>query len=158
MSFAISTLVLLSSVAASAPPPASGPSSTPAATTPNNPGAVLGVGGGDTPAEVYRVALKMSRGAASRVVVVPFATKGKRSGQSDTRAWQEAGARHVTNLNGLDRKSALEAIDKADIIWMGGGAQIKLMQSLAALGAVDAIQRGHRRGITPLQLCQQGRV
>ncbi len=125
-------LLFLAGGAGLEPPPSAGP--------------ILAFGGGSTPASVYKAALRKMGGFDARVVVIPWSTKGKRRGQKDTAEWTEAGARNVVNAGPLKGAEAREAVSKADIIWLGGGAQLRLMEALRKTHLVDAIVARHRSG------------
>ena len=122
------------------------PPPVPPSASPRVPGPVLAFGGGSTPAAVYQAALARAGGRDARVVVIPWSTKGKRRGEKDTSEWQDAGARDVVNAGPMTAPEAHEAVAQADIIWLGGGAQLRLMEALEETKLVAAIRARHEAG------------
>lgn len=111
-------------------------------------GPIFAVGGGTTPVAVYQRMLKAARhGKRAVVVVFPQASK-KADGSIDRADWFEAGANTVIRVLNLKRKrkAAIAALERADIIWFGGGAQRRLMDALTKANLVTHIRRAHSRG------------
>jgi cyanophycinase len=106
------------------------------------------VGGGRTPVEVYQKALTLAGGDKAHVLVIPYASLRNRSGLKSCQLWQRAGAKQITVLDLKDRAAACKAIAEADLIWLGGGNQGRLMTCLSQHGLVDAIRQRFVRGAT----------
>ena len=137
---ALAALALLAGCAAT-------PAGTPAATPPGAPGVapgpVLAVGGGGTPAEALRLGLGHAP-AGARVAVVPFASGREDRGVGAVEMWLEAGAGSAALVP--EDAGARRLLEEADVIWLGGGSQHRLMDSLEALDLVDLIRARHRGG------------
>lgn len=111
-------------------------------------GPVIAVGGGGTPDEVPAVALGLARerhGPEPTVVVVPHASSREDRGVASARMWDAAGA-GSTEILADDSETARAQLVNADVIWMGGGSQFRLLDHLEAGGLVDDLREAHRRG------------
>ena len=111
------------------------------------PGPVVAVGGGPLAPAVYAHMLRLAGGKNARVVVFPQASK-RADGSIDIGHWTEGGAKNVRAFVNLraQRRAVLKALQKADIIWFGGGAQLRLMKALKGAKLVEAILARHRQG------------
>lgn len=107
------------------------------------PGAVVAVGGGGTPDVAVREVMRLA-GDGAAVAVVPFASGREDRGVGSVEMWNEAGARAV--LVDEDATSARAALGSADVIWMGGGNQDRLLDALEELDLVDLIRVRHASG------------
>jgi len=128
--------------------PALAASPAPTSTTaPASPGVVVAVGGGEVPTSVYKRMLKLAGGTRARVLVFPQASKGA-DGSIDTEEWKAAGAVNVQVALKLKARRArvAKAIAQADILWFGGGAQLRLLKDLKAARLVPLILERHRAG------------
>ena len=111
-------------------------------------GPVIAVGGGGTPDEVPVVALELARersGPGPAVVVVPHASAREDRGVASARMWDAAGA-GSTEILADDAETARAQLLDADVIWMGGGSQFRLLDHLEAGGLVEVLRDAHRRG------------
>ncbi|MEE2941468.1 MAG: cyanophycinase [Planctomycetota bacterium] len=111
-------------------------------------GPVIAVGGGGTPDEVPAVALELARarrGPEPAVVVVPHASSREDRGVASARMWDAAGA-GSSELLADDAETARVQLMNADVIWMGGGSQFRLLDHLEARGLVQVLRAAHRRG------------
>ncbi len=110
------------------------------------PGVVLAVGGGGTPAAAVRRGLQEAPRleGGPRVAVVPFASAREDRGLGSVEMWREAGAPSVTLVP--EDEGARSLLESADIIWLGGGSQSRLMESLERLELVELIRDRHRAG------------
>jgi len=107
-----------------------------------DPGPLFVVGGGTVPAEVFRRALDAAGGERARVVVLAQASSLPDAGEGAARQWREAGAKTTVNLKLADRAAALTELERADVIWLGGGDQKKLVAELKGVaGALEAVRR-----------------
>ncbi|MEL6712633.1 MAG: cyanophycinase [Planctomycetota bacterium] len=112
------------------------------------PGAVIAVGGGGTPDVVPTHALELARARTSKpidVVVIPHASRREDRGVASAEMWREAGADRVTILPD-ERDGAVRALQGAEVVWMGGGSQTRLLAHLREQGLVDAVRAAHQRG------------
>jgi cyanophycinase len=114
-------------------------------------GAVVAVGSGPVSQAIYKKALALSPNPkGARVVIFPQASGGRRvkrtAGQKDADDWLKAGAAHAIVINPLTRRKSLPELARADVIWFGGGAQLKLMSALQKKRLISAIRERHRAG------------
>ena len=93
-------------------------------------------------------ALELAGGERARIAILPQASGREGRGESSVEMWREEGAREVRNLDGLPAREAAGAIRGADLIWMPGGDQNRLMRELRELGLVDAVREAYGRGAT----------
>ncbi|MEM9801632.1 MAG: cyanophycinase [Planctomycetota bacterium] len=110
------------------------------------PGAVVAVGGGGTPDSVVVETLRIARSRTETptVVVVPFASTREDRGVGSVEMWAEAGANAI--LLTADARADRRALEQADVIWMSGGDQDRLLDDLERLDLVETIQARHRSG------------
>jgi cyanophycinase len=104
------------------------------------------VGGGPTTQEIAAKTLFLAGGSKARVLIIPQASSRMEVGLLSEEMWRKVGAHHVTILDLKNDKSAQTAIKQADLIWMSGGNQERLMQALTRHGIVQAIRERFRRG------------
>jgi len=109
-------------------------------------GPVVAVGGGGTPSEVLAEILRLARerSDAPIVAVIPFASAREEAGEGLVEFWGEAGAASVVLIT--DDESAADNLRGADVIWMGGGSQNRLLDTLERLDLVDIIRARHASG------------
>lgn len=106
------------------------------------------VGGGGTTPEIVARALQLARGTESYVVVLPHASEREDRGVESAQMWKDAGAAEVVNLIDLrDREAARAELERADLIWFGGGDQKLLMAALREADLIETIQRRAARGV-----------
>ena len=103
------------------------------------------VGGGGTPLAVRKAALARCPDQA-RVVVFPQASRRDDRGADAPAFWGEAGAGEVLVVDPIDPPAAVAAVASADLIWLPGGSQNRLLEALDAAGLSDAIRARHRAG------------
>ncbi|MBX6315664.1 MAG: cyanophycinase, partial [Isosphaeraceae bacterium] len=105
-------------------------------------------GGGTTTPEIMQRTLDLAGGLKAQIVLIPQASPYPTAGQRMLERWRANGAEHVTVLDLTDPKAAVAAIEGADLIWIGGGNQARLMEALAGTGVAEAIQARFQRGAT----------
>lgn len=115
---------------------------------PDTPGSgpVVAVGGGGTPDAVVEETLRLARRNAEHpvVAVVPFASQREDRGVGSVEMWRDAGAAEVVLV--AEDATAAAAIGRADVVWMGGGSQDRLLDALERLDLVETIRARHRAG------------
>ena len=109
-------------------------------------GRLVIVGGGVTPPEVFGRILDMAGGPKARVMVVPQASRDPEAGRKMAALWREVGAKEVVVLDPSEPGLALSAIAAADLIWVRGGSQTRLMDALAGTGIPAAIRERFHTG------------
>jgi len=109
------------------------------------PGPLIVVGGGGTTPEIQRATLELC-GADARVVVIPQASAVEDRGVASVAMWRAAGFAEVLLLDPLVPEAATTAIAQADLIWMPGGAQSRLVAALKEAGLDEAVRARHRAG------------
>lgn len=110
------------------------------------PGPLIAVGGGGTPETVLARALELAGGSSARVLVLAQASQREDAGEGSVRMWRGAGASDVSDLDLADPEAARRAIGQADLIWMPGGSQNRLLEALDGAGLVEAIRARHAAG------------
>src|ERR1700737_3890092 len=111
-------------------------------------GHLIIVGGGPMVPAISDRALTLAGGKRAHVLIVPQASGWSDTGKCSAARWRDAGAKLVTILDLKDKDKALEAVANADLIWMPGGDQGRLMGVLKSQGIVAAIQDRFRHGAT----------
>jgi len=117
----------------------------------DQPGPLVAVGGGSTIRAIRERILESARevglGDQPRVLVVPQASSRENAGGGSVEMWRdEHGLDHVTILKIDDRDAARAQIAAADIIWMPGGNQNRLMRVLRETELIEAIRTRHAHG------------
>lgn len=110
------------------------------------PGALVAVGGGGTSEVVLARALEKAGGSAARVVVLPQASERADAGEDSVEMWRAAGAREATLVRLDESEEARRAIRAADLIWMPGGDQVRLLAALEQAGLVEELRARHASG------------
>lgn len=110
-------------------------------------GRLVVVGGGSMPDEVWRKMVDLAGGKGAVAVVLPYASELPKAGQSDVKRLEDLGVARASIPPLDDPKALVEAIRKADLVWMPGGDQSRLMRALGkAEGAGEAIRERFRAG------------
>jgi cyanophycinase len=110
------------------------------------PGPLLLIGGGRTLPVFCERALGLTGGADTVVLIVPQSSSDPDAGLGSIEMWKEAGARDVTRLQLQDLDQARAAIRRADLIWMPGGSQSRLVDALTEAGLAEELRRRHAQG------------
>ncbi len=106
------------------------------------------VGGGSGIEPIRRRALELAGGARAKVLVVPHASRDPDAGRFMAERWRNDGATHVEILDLSNPETACSAIRTADLIWMRGGDQTRLIEALVKGGVCGAIQARYQEGAT----------
>src|SRR5262245_22545498 len=106
------------------------------------------LGGGPTPAVVFTRTLNLSGGRSAIVAVLPQTYPNDSIGDAAVELWKKTGAREVFKLKLDDMDRARAALDRATLIWMPGGFQGLLMNTLAGTPIADVIRRRFAEGAT----------
>ncbi|HIG10918.1 MAG: cyanophycinase [bacterium] len=110
-------------------------------------GALVLVGGGETPVEALTAALELAGGEEAVVLILPQASQRAERGRGSAKMFVEAGAQTVSVAGDLTDSATREALSQATLVWMGGGSQRRLMEALEAAGLCDELRAMHRRGV-----------
>jgi cyanophycinase len=116
--------------------------------TPAPKGHLVVVGGGSTTPPITRRTLELAGGPSARVLIVPQASASANAGEASATMWRELGAKEVNVLSLADADAAVRAVQSADLIWMPGGDQNRLMEALAKTRVPEAIRERYRQGAT----------
>jgi cyanophycinase len=115
-------------------------------------GAVVAIGGGSEQPELIKDVLALAKGPASRVAILNTASSDPtKSGPAYQRFFQGLGVPQPTVVPLLERDQAyepavLDAIGRADLVYVTGGNQIKLAQTLLDTPAHGALLAAWQRG------------
>lgn len=117
----------------------------------NYPGPLLLAGGGETVPAISDAAIQLAGGIENaRMLIVPQASASLDAGESSAAFWRELGVRRVEILrlddDDTDAEAAREALCRANLIWMPGGVQSRLVDRLAAAGLIDELLLRHEQG------------
>jgi len=105
-------------------------------------GALIVAGGGSLPEELRPRALKMAGGTDAKILIVPWASARENAGSATQKAWQKSGATQVSVIS-EDTSEARNAIEQADLIWLVGGNQSRLMDAFRQRDLIKVIQKSH---------------
>ena len=95
---------------------------------------------------MHRKLLDLAGGTNCNALVIHLASSATNHGAPSVDALREAGATRVVAIPESDAAAAHAAVRAADLIWMPGGDQKKLMADLHRLGVVEAIRERFLRG------------
>ena len=106
------------------------------------------VGGGPTPAEVFSRALALSGGPSAIVAVLPQTFPGDSIADAAVTMWRTFQPREVVKVSRTDPAAARAALERASLIWMPGGFQGLLMQTIRGTPIPDIIRARFLAGAT----------
>lgn len=86
-------------------------------------------------------------GPAARLVLVPHASAVPENWQVSMDRWRSVGAHHAENLDLTNLERAVAQIEEADLVWLGSGDQVRLVNALAASPLREALRRRYREGL-----------
>lgn len=109
-------------------------------------GCLVVAGGGPIPADVFRRALDLAGGRKAHVLVIPQASALSDTGVRVARLWRALGAARVSILDLEDPAHAARQVHLADLIWMAGGDQTRLIAALDAAGLTPVLHRRYEEG------------
>lgn len=109
-------------------------------------GPLLLVGGGTTLPVFCERALELTGGADAVVLIIAQSSADPDAGLSSIDMWRERGARDVSRLDLSDLDAARAAIRRADLIWMPGGSQSRLVDTLTEAKLLDELRDRHAAG------------
>lgn len=101
-------------------------------------GTLIIAGGGAVPDGVRAKALELAGGKSARVIIIPQASQ---LGEPAVEAWKA----DIVEVLDLEKKP-VEQVQRANLIWIGGGDQNRLMKALAGTGVIEAIRKRYRDG------------
>ncbi|MDB5352283.1 MAG: cphB 1 [Planctomycetota bacterium] len=105
-------------------------------------------GGGQPSAAVIKRTLALAGGPKTKIVIIPQASNLPGSGAKVALRWLQLGADNPAILDLTDPAAAVEMIRHADLIWIGGGDQERLMGRLKGTGVPEAIRARYHEGAT----------
>lgn len=104
------------------------------------------VGGGGTTPDMHKRILEMAGGLKAKILVIPQASSNVDKSSPTADKWKEAGVGEVAILDLSDHKRAISEVMNADLVWISGGSQRRLMDSLKGTGVPEALRRHYREG------------
>ncbi len=110
-------------------------------------GPLVIVGGGGTPTSVVKKAIELAGGSKAIVAVLPQASKRKSRGQKSKEMFLAEGAQTAFVVHDLNSPEAKNKIQAATLIWMPGGSQNRLMESIRNAGLGATLLELHTQGV-----------
>lgn len=107
-------------------------------------GKLVIVGGGGTPGSVMKKTIELG-GENASVVVIPYASARPEAGEELVEFFQSHGASSVEVLDLKSLDNGLKQLEDANVVWMGGGSQNRLMDALPA-EVVECLKNRYRQG------------
>ncbi len=105
-------------------------------------------GGGTTPAAVFIRTLELSGGRKAVVAVLPQTYPNDSIGDAAVAMWKQLGAHEVLKVSRADPAAASAALERATLVWMPGGFQGLLMDTLADTPIPVEIRKRFAEGAT----------
>lgn len=113
-------------------------------------GVVVAVGGGGTPPvvpfECVRIARARFQTDRVRVLVIPHASAREERGAGSAEMWAASGRGVDVSIMNDDPVEARAQLERAHIVWMGGGSQNRLLDHLEEHDLVGPMRAAHARG------------
>jgi cyanophycinase len=109
-------------------------------------GQLVIVGGGPDNPIIRERMIELAGGKTAHVVIVPDASNDPKAGERTAQLWRDAGSQNVAVLDSSNPEKAAELIAAADVIWMRGGNQVRLMDALSRAKLAAAIQERFQKG------------
>jgi cyanophycinase len=108
-------------------------------------GVLIVAGGGSLPFDLRPRALELAGGDDADILIIGWASSRENAGASTAEAWKQSGATRVTVIP-EEAAAARSAIESADLIWLGGGSQSRLMDALRERDLIDVVRKCHAQG------------
>ncbi|MDW8050945.1 MAG: cyanophycinase [Armatimonadota bacterium] len=106
-------------------------------------GAVVLVGGGNTPPEIPQTMLRLAGGANARVVILAHTQQDVgRGARPSAELFTANGATHVLTPDTLDAEELAALVNTARVVWIPGGDQNRFMERLGSSKALLQAIRG----------------
>lgn len=112
------------------------------------PGHLVLVGGGPTPAQVFERALALSGGRRAIVAVLPQTYPDDSIADAAVAMWKTFAAAEVVKVSRTDMASASADLSRATLIWIPGGFPVLFMRSLDGTPLPDVIRARFAAGVT----------
>ena len=109
-------------------------------------GHLVAVGGGTTTQEIIDKTLKLAGGPDKRIAILPQASSYADAGEASAKMWRDHGAKNVAVVDLAKPDAALDMVQAADLIWIPGGDQNRLMKALAGTKLPAAIAKRYQDG------------
>jgi cyanophycinase len=109
-------------------------------------GRLIVLGGGPTSVEIRTKMLELAGGLKAHILIVPQASPDPAAGEITAKLWRDIGAAEVNVLDLSDPDKAVASVEWADLIWMRGGNQVRLMDQLVKTPVPDAMRSKLRKG------------
>lgn len=107
-------------------------------------GQLVVVGGGTTVNAIIDKTLELAGGKSAKVVII--AEANPENGPGSMSQWQRREPAKVSLINPREPIEAVRLVREANLIWMPGGLQGMLMNSIAGTGIVEAVRARYRDG------------
>jgi cyanophycinase len=105
-------------------------------------------GGGKSLPSIRQRALELAGGKSARILIVPQAGPPPQPAELDylSAIWRDLGATRIEALELADLAEARARIRRANLIWLTGGNQIQLVESLRAAHLDHELRERHQAG------------
>ena len=111
-------------------------------------GPLVLLGGGPTPSAVFSRTLAMSGGRSASVAVVPHTFTTDTIADAAVTMWRTFHPREVVKVSRTDPAAAQAALERATLIWMPGGFQGLMMDTIRGTPIPDTIRARFLAGVT----------
>ncbi len=108
-------------------------------------GVLIVAGGGSLPLDLRPRALELAGGKDANILIIGWASTRENAGASTAEAWKQSGATRVSVIP-EEAAAARSAIESADLIWLCGGSQSRLMDALRERDLIDVVKKCHAQG------------
>ena len=115
-----------------------------------HPGTVVAIGGAEDKTyhgKILNRVFEIAGGKGIDVTVIPWASNKKDAGEIYKKIFEHLGAKTVFLLKEKSRKDALYAFERSALIFLVGGDQKRLLDSLEHLDLIDEIRRNNKKGL-----------
>ena len=108
-------------------------------------GVLIVAGGGSLPSDLRPRALELAGGDNADILIIGWASSRENAGESTAEAWKQSGATRVSVIP-EEAAAARSAIESADLIWLCGGSQSRLMDALRERDLIGVVRKCHAQG------------
>lgn len=115
-----------------------------------HPGAVIAIGGAEDKTyhgKILNRVFELAGGKDIDITIIPWASEKKDAGEIYKKIFKHLGAKNVFLQKEKKRKEALKAFEYSALIFLVGGDQKRLLDTLEDLDLIGEIQRYNEKGV-----------